>query len=233
MPKVADYFAEGGKQYLVMDFVEGQTLEQIAAATPGFLPEPTVLGWAEQVCGVLEYLHTRQPPIIFRDLKPANIMLTHEGKIKLIDFGIARFFKPGKTKDTMAYGTMGYAAPEQFGAGQTDARSDIYSLGVTLHYLLTKYDPSLTPFNLPPVRNINALVSIQTDAVITRATKASSIERFQTAHDLNRELFQVRSAPLRSVVQQNVSQLPTPQAQRPIPISKPASSPGMIFNPDC
>ena len=172
LPKVTDFFEEGGKQYLVMDFVDGHTLEQVVAATPGFLPEPTVLAWAEQLCDVLEYLHTRQPPIIFRDLKPANIMLTREGKIKLIDFGIARFFKAGKTKDTAAYGTMGYAAPEQFGTGQTDARSDIYSLGVTLHFLLTKYDPALSPFNLPPVRNVNPLVSPQTEAVVVHAMKA-------------------------------------------------------------
>jgi serine/threonine-protein kinase len=133
LPKVVDYFAENGKQYLVMDFVEGQTLEQIVAATPGFVPEPTALNWIEQICNVLEYLHACQPPIIFRDLKPANIMLTRDDKIKLIDFGIARFFQAGKTKDTAAYGTMGYAAPEQFGTGQTDARSDIYSLGVVLY----------------------------------------------------------------------------------------------------
>jgi serine/threonine protein kinase len=188
LPKVADFFEEGGKQYLVMDFVEGQTLEQIVATTPGFLPEPTVLAWIEQLCDVLEYLHTRQPPIVFRDLKPANIMLMREGKIKLIDFGIARFFKAGKTKDTAQYGTMGYAAPEQFGTGQTDARSDIYSLGVTLHYLLTKFDPALTPFNLPPVRNINPLISAQTDAVIVRATRSASVERFQTAGEMKQAL---------------------------------------------
>lgn len=193
LPKVADYFAENGKQYLVMDFVEGQTLEQIVAATPGFLPEPIVLAWAEQLCDVLDYLHTRQPPIIFRDLKPANIMLTRDGKIKLIDFGIARFFKSGKTKDTAAYGTMGYAAPEQFGTGQTDARSDIYSLGVTLHFLLTKFDPASSPFNLPPARNINPLVSPQTDAVIGRATKTAGVERFQTTREMKQTLLQPQS----------------------------------------
>ncbi len=188
LPKVVDFFDEGGRHYLVMDLIEGQTLEQIVAATPGFLPDPTVLAWMEQVCDVLEYLHTRQPPIVFRDLKPANIMLTSEGKIKLIDFGIARFFKPGKTRDTAAYGTVGYAAPEQFGTGQTDARSDIYSLGVTLHTLLTKYDPALTPFNLPPARNINPAISVQTEAVIARATRTASAERFASVYELRQAL---------------------------------------------
>jgi serine/threonine-protein kinase len=219
LPKVADFFEEGGKQYLVMDFVEGQTLEQIVAATPGFLPEPTVLAWIEQLCDVLEYLHARQPPIVFRDLKPANIMLMREGKIKLIDFGIARFFKAGKTKDTAQYGTMGYAAPEQFGTGQTDARSDIYSLGVVLHYLLTKFDPALTPFNLPPVCNINPLISAQTDAVIVRATRSASVERFQWTREFKQALYQMPSAPVQP------TQLPMPTPQPPMPsISAPRPS---------
>jgi len=195
LPKVVDFFEEGSRQYLVMDFVEGYTLEQIVAATPGFLSEPTVLEWAEQLCDVLEYLHTHQPPIIFRDLKPANIMLTREGKIKLIDFGIARFFKAGKTKDTAAYGTMGYAAPEQFGTGQTDARSDIYSLGVTLHFLLTKFDPSLSPFNLPPVRNVNPQASQNTEALIARATKTGVAERFQAVTELRQQLHEMANLP--------------------------------------
>jgi len=215
LPKVADYFEEGGKQYLVMDFVDGQTLEQIVAATPGFIPEPTILVWAEQLCDVLEYLHMRQPPIIFRDLKPANIMLTREGKIKLIDFGIARFFKAGKTKDTAAYGTMGYAAPEQFGTGQTDARSDIYGLGVTLHYLLTKFDPSLSPFNLPPVRNINPLVSPQTEAVIMRAMKAAAAERFQTTREVKKTLCGMPGAVAPKPIPQSLSVKPIPYVFAP------------------
>jgi serine/threonine protein kinase len=188
LPKVADFFEEGGKQYLVMDFIEGQTLEQVVAATSGFLPEPTVLAWAEQLCDVLEYLHTRRPPIIFRDLKPANIMLTREGKIKLIDFGIARFFKAGKSKDTAKYGTIGYAAPEQFGTGQTDARSDIFSLGVTIHALLTQYDPSQSPYNLPLARSMNLNTSPQTEAVINRATAMAPADRFQSALEMRKTI---------------------------------------------
>lgn len=222
LPQVADYFAEGGKQYLVMDFVDGQTLEQIVAAAPGFLPEPTVLTWIEQVCDVLEYLHARQPPIVFRDLKCANIMLTREGMIKLIDFGIARLFKAGKTKDTAAYGTMGFAAPEQFGTGQTDARSDIYSLGVTLHNLLTKYDPSISPFNLPPARNINPLISTQTDAVIVCATAASGAQRFQSAREMKQALREKVAVPMPT---QTLSTRPT----SPVQISY-VFAPGKVAN---
>lgn len=184
LPKVSDFFQEQGKHYLVMDFVQGQPLEAVLEATSGFMSEATVLEWLDQLCDVLNYLHTRQPPIIFRDLKPANIMLTPENKIKLIDFGIARLFRPGKSKDTAQFGTIGFASPEQFGTGQTDARSDIYSLGVLLHHLLTRYDPSLTPFNLPPARNINPNISDKVGGVIEQATKAAPPERFQSTKEI-------------------------------------------------
>jgi serine/threonine-protein kinase len=188
LPKVSDYFTEGGKHYLVMDFIQGRTLEQVLHGTPGFLAEDEVVRWALQLCDVLIYLHGRQPPIIFRDLKPANIMLDNDRRIKLIDFGIARSFQPGKSRDTQVMGTPGYAAPEQYGAGQTDARSDIYALGVTLHALLTGYDPSLSPFNLPPARNINPRLSSTVEAVIARATQADVTTRFQTAEETKQAL---------------------------------------------
>ncbi len=188
LPQVSDAFEEGGKQFIVMDYIEGQTFEKIIGTTTGFLPEATVLAWAEQLCNVLDYLHGLHPPVIFRDLKPSNIKLMPDGNLKLIDFGIARFFKPGKTKDTAKYGNIGYAAPEQFGTDQTDARSDIYSFGVTLHRLLTKYDPAQTPFNLPTVRSINPYVSAQTEAVIARATQTAPINRLQSVKEMGRAL---------------------------------------------
>ena len=137
--KVSDIFCEGGKFYLLMEFIPGSTLDAMLSAR-GRFSEPEVIPWALQLCDVLDYLHTHTPPIIFRDLKPGNIMITPTGQVKLIDFGIVRFFKPGKTKDTQALGTPGYCAPEAT-SGQTDARSDIYSLCVTLHQMLTGYDP--------------------------------------------------------------------------------------------
>jgi len=188
LPKVSDYFTEGGKHYLVVDFIQGRTLEQVLHSAAGFLAEDEVVSWATQLCDVLAYLHSRQPAVIFRDLKPANIMVDLEGRVKLIDFGIARLFQPGKGKDTQIMGTPGYAAPEQYGTGQTDARSDIYALGVTLHQLLTGYDPSLSPFNLPPARNINSGLSPTVEAVIARATQPEVTARFQTVGEMKQAL---------------------------------------------
>lgn len=151
LPRINDFFCRGeDRWYLVMDYIEGQTLKDIAESR-GPIPESEVLEWGRQLCAILDYLHKRKPPVIFRDLKPANIMLTPEGQIKLIDFGIARHFRVGGSSDTIAYGSKGYAPPEQYGENQTDPRSDIYALGVTLHALLTGIDPGKTPFvfNLP------------------------------------------------------------------------------------
>src|SRR6266851_3544433 len=124
-----------------------------ATGQPQGLPLQKVIGIGIQLCTVLDYLHTRQPPIIFRDLKPANVMLTSHEHVYLIDFGIARHFKPGQATDTIAFGSPGYAAPEQYGRMQTTPRSDVYSLGATLHHMLTGQDPSHTPFQFAPLRS--------------------------------------------------------------------------------
>jgi len=152
LPHIYDQFFEDGHWYLAMDFIEGETFDEYLhkAAARRLLVEE-VLGIGIKLCTVLDYLHTRQPPIIFRDLKPANIMLTPDGQIYLIDFGIARHFKPGQTRDTMAFGSPGYAPPEQYGKAQTTPRADIYSLGATLHQMLTNSDPSDMPFRFAPI----------------------------------------------------------------------------------
>ncbi|MBO0790763.1 MAG: tetratricopeptide repeat protein [Ktedonobacteraceae bacterium] len=152
LPRIYEYFEEGGRWYLVMDFIEGQTLEDCMEASVGNrLPFQRVLHFATQLCTVLDYLHSQQPPIIFRDLKPANVMVTSDDHLYLIDFGIARLFKPGQAKDTIAFGSPGYAAPEQYGKAQTTERADIYSLGATLHSLLSGLDPSDNPFHFSPL----------------------------------------------------------------------------------
>ncbi len=151
LPRVHDQFIEQGRWYLVMEFIEGETLEDRLARCGGKLPLEEALRLGQGLCGALEYLHTRQPPIVFRDLKPSNVMLTPDGQFFLIDFGIARHFKPGQAKDTIAFGSPGYAAPEQYGKAQTTPRSDIFGLGALLHHLITGDDPSNTPFRFAPL----------------------------------------------------------------------------------
>ena len=153
LPHLYEHFRSPGHWYLVMDFIVGETLEEYQSKAPNrrlLLSE--VLDTGLQLCTVLDYLHSQQPPIVFRDLKPANIMRTPRGQLYLIDFGIARYFKPGQAKDTVALGSLGYAAPEQYGKAQTTPRADIYSLGAVLHQLLTTRDPSEAPFRFTPLR---------------------------------------------------------------------------------
>lgn len=177
LPKVTDYFSEDGREYLVMEFVDGQTLDEMLTAC-GNRPfgEEQVLSWAFQLCDVLEYLHHQS--IIFRDLKPSNVMIDRNGTMRLIDFGIARVFKVGKASDTMAFGTPGYAPPELYSGSQSDVRSDIYSLGATLHTLLTGFDPNQAPFNLPPVRQLNPAVSQETERAIATALVQKADQRW-------------------------------------------------------
>jgi serine/threonine protein kinase len=177
---VYDYFLENNKFYLVMEFVQGETLALAWRRAGQRFAEAQVVAWAEELCAVLGYLHGQQPPVIFRDLKPDNIIVQPNGRLKLIDFGIARHFTPGKTSDTTKFGTPGYAAPEQYGQGQTDARSDIYALGVVMHQLLTGYDPAGTPFNLPPLDQVAPHVSPAVRQTITQAIAMQPDERPST-----------------------------------------------------
>lgn len=156
LPRLYEYLQHPERWYLVMDFITGETLDEYQSkASRQRLPLSEVLDIGMQLCSVLHYLHSQQPPIIFRDLKPTNIIRNPIGKIYLIDFGIARYFKPGQPKDTMALGSPGYAAPEQYGKAQTTPRADIYSLGAVLHQLLTTRDPSEAPFRFMPLRPKN------------------------------------------------------------------------------
>ena len=126
---VWDYFSQDDDYFLVMEYVPGETLRELLTRSGGCLPVPLSIDYTSQLCDVLRYLHTRPDPIVFRDLKPGNVMVTPAGELKLIDFGIARLFSTDKTSDTTQFGTPGYAPPEQYG-GQTEPRSDIYSLSL-------------------------------------------------------------------------------------------------------
>ncbi len=138
LPAFTDFFTEGARHFLVMEYIDGSTLEDLLELNNGPFTEPRVLGWARQLCDVMEYLHDQQPPVIFRDMKPGNVMLTRNGRIKMIDFGIARLFRNSVSQDTQLLGTPGFAPPEQYGGAQTDERTDIYSLAMTLFQLLTR-----------------------------------------------------------------------------------------------
>jgi serine/threonine protein kinase len=157
IPAITDRFELANRHYLVMEYVEGRNLEEELAVRGEPLPEGLVIDIARQLCDVLSYLHGLVPPIIYRDMKPSNVMLNSNGRVVLVDFGIARLFKAAR-KGTMI-GTLGFAPPEQY-QGLVDPRSDIYSLGATLHYVLTGRDPEkFPPFSFPPVRDLRPGVS--------------------------------------------------------------------------
>lgn len=195
LPKIIDSFSQDSKKYLVMEFIPGETLEQRLLRTKAPIPWDEVLPWAIQLCDVLSYLHNQSPPIIFRDLKPDNVMVTPQGQIKLIDFGIARLFKPGKSKDTIAFGTAGYAPPEQHGQGQTDARSDIYALGATLHRLITNTDPQDNPFIFVPPKQLCTDLPNELDRAITKALEMKKSERWQDISTFKAALERVHIPP--------------------------------------
>ncbi len=189
IPTIYDYFGEAGHWYFVMDFIEGETLEEhLRKSRGGYLPVAKVLDFGMQLCTVLDYLHTRQPSIIFRDLKPDNILLTSTGRIYLIDFGIARHFKPGQSRDTVAFGSPGYAPPEQYGKGQTTPRADIYALGATLHQLLTGDDPTQTPFRFLPLQLRSQTTPVGLDTLITSMLEIDEKRRPASAHAVMLEL---------------------------------------------
>ncbi|MHB8599117.1 MAG: serine/threonine-protein kinase [Ktedonobacteraceae bacterium] len=189
LPTFTGLFNEGQRYFLVMEYIEGQTLEQLLEQNGPF-PERRVLGWGRQLCDVLEYLHSQNPPIIFRDIKPGNIMLTHDGHIKLIDFGIARFFRLAGSRDTQMLGTPGFAPPEQYGKAQTDERSDIYSLAITLFQLLTN-TLSEKGFGLKDVRSINPNISPNVARALEKASSLSPEDRYDSIASFRRALLGV------------------------------------------
>lgn len=185
LPRIHDHFTENDRSYLVMDFIDGETLEEyLDKRGHDPLPVEQVLYWAEQLCDVLSYLHNHQPPIIFRDLKPANVMISESGHIFLIDFGIARIFKPGQSHDTVALGSPGYAAPEQYGKAQSTPRSDIYSLGALIHCLLTGDDPSERPFFFRPASQANPAVPTGIEALLQRMLEMDAQRRPASAQEV-------------------------------------------------
>ena len=229
IPKIADYFEENGRACLVMEFVWGESLEKRLEATNAPLLETDVLKWAIQLTDALHYLHTLQPPIIFRDMKPSNVMVTHTGLVKVIDFGIARTYKVGKKRDTVAMGSENYAAPEQWGEGQTDARSDVYALGATMYHLLANMAP--TPAFLPseplPLGNYNAALSKKTIALITKSMDRRRKNRFQSALEMREALTDALPMPYAPPAMPAAPQ-PARKPVQPAPQLKPKPEPLLV-----
>ena len=203
LPKVSDYFSQGGRDYLVMDYVPGEDLRQImrrAQEAGHFLKERQVLAWVEQICEALGYLHGQDPPVLHRDIKPANLKLTPEERIKLVDFGLVKVLEPDESRTVtilQGRGTVQYTPLEQYGGdmGHTDVRSDIYSLGATLYHLLTNQPPLdakrrfLHPGTLPPPRELNPALSPTTERAILFALATHPDQRPASVAEFRKQLY--------------------------------------------
>lgn len=188
LPSIVDVIEDDDTFLIVMDYIQGnplsKTLEEYGAQS-----QENVVEWAKQLCDVLGYLNSRKPPIIYRDMKPANVMLKPDGSITLIDFGTAREYKSKNIADTTCLGTIGYAAPEQFGGmGQTDARTDIYCLGATLYHLVTGMNPCEPPYEIRPIRQINPALSSGLEKIIIKCTQRDPNARYQSCAELMYDL---------------------------------------------
>lgn len=204
LPSIVDIIDEGPSFLIVMDYIQGKSLKEIlreALVSKGIpIGLADVISWGKQLCDVLGYLHTQPEPIIYRDMKPANVMLRPEGEISLIDFGAARIFKSGNSEDTVCLGTPGYAAPEQYGGnGQTRPQTDIYCLGATLHHLITGHDPADTPFNFPLITRCRPSLIDETprefrdallgfEIIINKCTQYEIKDRYQSCAELRYDL---------------------------------------------
>jgi serine/threonine protein kinase len=191
IPRVYDRFSEQNHHYLVMEFVDGVTLEDELKKAGGKLPETVVIDIALQVLDTLEYLHNLQPPVIYRDLKPSNVMLTRDGKVKLIDFGIARFFQP--MSNATMIGTQGYAPPEQY-RGRAEARSDLYALGATMHHALSGRDPAAEPpFSFPRLKSLSPNLNTALAELVDQALQYDTVHRMADATEFKQKLLAIRS----------------------------------------
>lgn len=203
LPSIIDVIDGDGTFLIVMDYIEGNSLSK--ALENGAQSQDDVIEWSKQLCDVLGYLHSRKPPIIYRDMKPANVMLKPDGKISLIDFGTAREFKSSSVEDTTCLGTQGYAAPEQYGGhGQTDARTDIYCLGATMYHLVTGHNPSVYPYEMRPIRQWNPALSSGLEKIILKCTQRNPDDRYQSCAELLYAIDHYRDLDIETERKQNV-----------------------------
>lgn len=191
LPQIYDAIVKPDMMLIIMDYVEGRSLE-MTIREHGAQSENEVINWGKKLCETLFYLHSLNPPVIYRDMKPGNVMIRPDGNITLVDFGTAREYKEKNTADTICLGTVGYAAPEQFGGmGQSDFRTDIYGLGVTLYHTVTGMNPSEPPYEIKPIRSINPTLSPGLEFIISKCVKRDPNERYQSAKELLHDLDNV------------------------------------------
>jgi serine/threonine-protein kinase len=189
LPRIVDIINENGTIYVIMDFVEGKPLSDVLKQE-GAQKQSDVIEWGRALASALDYLHSMNPPIIYRDMKPSNVMLKPDGAVKLIDFGTAKEYVIENNADTTALGTRGYAAPEQFGDAQgrgiynTDARTDIYNLGATLYHLVTGKNPCEPPYEIKPIRQWNPMLSSGLEQIIIKCCQANPQDRYQSCSEL-------------------------------------------------
>ena len=202
LPSIVDVIDDKDTFLIVMDYIEGIPLSQVLEE--GKQPQEKVVDWALQLCSVLQYLHSQDNPIIYRDMKPSNVMLKPDGSVMLIDFGTARTFKHNRIEDTTCLGTVGYAAPEQFGGrGQTDARTDIYCLGATLYHLVTGQNPSEPPYEMYPITEWDSTLSTGLESIIWQCTQQNPDDRFQNCEELKFALEHYRELDIEYKKKQN------------------------------
>lgn len=230
IPFVVEFFEYEGRPTMVMEFVDGQTLEDILTTEKRPLSEQQIVSYGIQLCRVLHYLHSRNPPIIYRDLKPPNIMRARNGILKLIDFGVARTHKGQKRQDTIAMGSAGYAPPEQYGKAETDARSDIYALGATLYHLATRVPPvPLTQVQVGDIRRHMPAMKAQTEKVIIKAMSLKREARFSDCVEMEKALMSCLDAPYEDPTQLVATASPIPAGG--IAGALPATAPPVAASP--
>ena len=190
LPGMYGAFSHEGRDYITMDYIEGKTLEEIMNSSKELMPVNKAVSLIIEIADIMEYLHNSfETPLVYRDLKPSNIIITPRGNAKLIDFGIARYYTPGKNTDTFRFGTPGYAAPEQHKhRGQSGPQTDIFGLGVILYQMVTKYDPTVTPFIFPPMKPLNPHVDGELEFIIRKAIHMDHTKRYSNMEDFRLEL---------------------------------------------
>lgn len=204
IPQISGVIENENYVCVIQEYIEGKNLNALVDQF-GPYPADYVVSLAKQICAFLAYIHSFHPPYIYRDMKPANIILQSNGYIKIIDFGIMRTYKPGKMKDTVALGTRGYAAPEQYGTAQSDPRTDIFGLGVTMYFLLTGDDPRNPNFNgMKPIRALNPSIPKGMEYIIEKCTRIDPNQRYQSAGELLKDLENIRKLPQKHGILKNL-----------------------------